>query len=203
MEQYMSNDKFQSYFSKIHKWDVHILYKLYKYAEKHNLQKWARYLSFLGDPRIWGMVIVGSGIYGLIQLDFTYLVVFFTGFFQSYLFYFIFKEYFQRKRPFEQFEDIKHWDKTGHGHSFPSGHCHHSTILISLFWVLFFPNPWFFLILLTYNLIIALSRMMTGCHFPSDTIFGTFEAYLEIVFFWFVTKDLYLHFYEIVMEMLF
>ena len=162
----------------------------------------ARMVSFLGDPRLWIGILPILGVIGLVQMDFTYFVIFSTGFFQSMLTYYLLKFYFRRNRPFKVFPEILRLDKTGHGYGFPSGHCHHSTILMGLMWLNFFPNPWFLIPLLVYNGSIALSRMVSGCHFPSDTIVGIIFAYLELAFYWLVTKILYLNIYESLFRML-
>jgi undecaprenyl-diphosphatase len=120
-------------------------------------------------------------------------------FFQSYCIYYLIKHFFKRARPFKQFDSVKRLDKTGHGYSFPSGHAHHSTLLIGIIWLIFIPSPWFVIILIAYNLVVGFSRMISGVHFPSDTIIGIIEAYLMLAFHWMVTKDLYINFAKFIL----
>ncbi|MCF2140871.1 MAG: phosphatase PAP2 family protein [Candidatus Lokiarchaeota archaeon] len=170
-----------------------------------NLQKirWIwQILSFLGDPRIWLFVFLFFGVYGLYIKDLTYITLFFTGFFQSFVIYYIIKNLIKRHRPFKQNETIIRLDSTGHGYSFPSGHCHHSTILyglIALIWLPFWSIPLFFIL----NLLIAISRIMLGCHFVSDTIMGIIEAYIELIIFWWVTKIFYLNILYVIQSIIF
>ena len=195
-------DRFAKTFPKIQQWDSTVINKLYFKTNTTKVGKMARMVSFLGDPRLWIGILPILGVIGLVQMDFTYFVIFSTGFFQSMLTYYLLKFYFRRNRPFKVFPEILRLDKTGHGYGFPSGHCHHSTILMGLMWLNFFPNPWFLIPLLVYNGSIALSRMVSGCHFPSDTIVGIIFAYLELTFYWLVTKILYLGIYESLFRML-
>ena len=173
-----------------------LIKQIYLHLNDNNLGKVARIVSFFGDPRLWIGILPLFGIIGLFQMDFTYLVIFTTGFLQSMVTYYLFKFFFRRSRPYKIFPEIVRLDKTGHGYGFPSGHCHHSTMMVGLVWLTFFPSPWFLIPLLIYNTIIALSRMATGCHFPTDVIFGTFEAYLELTFYWLVSKMWYIGIYE-------
>ena len=198
-----SQDFIRRIFPKLHAWDAKISKAIYHKYEGSKVRKWAKIVSFLGDPRLWGPTFIILALIGLADFNFTLLTIFMTGFFQSFAIYFIIKKMVKRSRPFVQYKDIIRLDKTGHGYSFPSGHCHHSTILIGLIGLVFLPFPWFPLILLVYNFAIAYSRLVSGCHFPSDTIIGTLEAYLELILFWFLTKDLYIQLYEELMVIIF
>ena len=195
-------DRFAKTFPKIHQWDDIVIHKIYSRMNTSKFGKIAQMVSFFGDPRLWIGILPILGIIGLIQMDFTYFVIFSTGFFQSMLSYYLLKFFFRRSRPFKVFPEILRLDKTGHGYGFPSGHCHHSTIMMGLFWLTFFPSPWFLIPLLIYNSLIALSRMILGCHFPSDVIVGILSAYLELAIYWGITKIVYLGIYESLFRMM-
>ncbi|UYP48430.1 hypothetical protein NEF87_004715 [Candidatus Lokiarchaeum ossiferum] len=197
-------DFIKNKFPKLDTWDAKNSKLIYHKFSGSKVRKWAKLISFAGDPRLWGPTFVILSIWGIInEWSFSLLTIFLSGFFQSFAIYFIIKNFIKRPRPFVQYDDIIRLDKTGHGFSFPSGHCHHSTILVGLIGIVFFPFPWFIPILVAYNVAIGYSRMILGCHFPSDTIFGTIEAYLELGFFWFLTKDLYINLYEWLMNVFF
>lgn len=156
-------------------------------------------MSLSGDPRLWILTLIVLGIKGILTEDFSMFIVFASCFFQSYLIYFIIKQYFRRPRPFISLENkgIKRLDKTGHGYSFPSGHSHHSALLIGLFILWFGPYPnlalgFIFPALLIYNLAVPYSRLISGCHYPSDVIFAIVEAYCELLLHWFITANIYL-----------
>lgn len=190
-------------FPKLDEWDAKYSKQIYHKYSGSKVRKWAKIISFAGDPRLWGPTFVIFGVWGIYKWDFSLLTIFLAGFFQSFAIYFILKNIVKRPRPFVQYKDIIRLDKTGHGYSFPSGHCHHSAILLGLLGIVFFPFPWFIIVLVCYNVAIGYSRLISGCHFPSDTIFGTIEAYLELALFWFLTKDLYIHLYEWLMNLIF
>ena len=203
VEDTLVSDRFVSIFPRINQWDNVVINKIYPKMNTTKFGKIAQVVSLFGDPRLWIALLPIMGVVGLIQMDFSLLVIFSTAFFQSMIFYYIIKFYFRRSRPFEVFPSIIRLDKTGHGHGFPSGHCHHSTMMVGLLWLNLFPNPWFLIPLLTYNILIALSRMTSGCHFPSDVIVGTFEAWIELAFYWGITKIWYLGIYESLISVFF
>lgn len=182
-------------------WDKEMVLSIYHHKKLSKYVFLWKVISYFGDPRLWGLVVVVFGLYGIITVDFSLLILFTTGFFQSFIIYYIIKKSIKRPRPFKQISEINRLDKTGHGYSFPSGHCHHSTILIGLIFILWLPW-WALPLVLLYNLLIAFSRIFLGCHFPSDTIVGTLEAYLELIIFWFGTKMLYLNIYENLMTLI-
>ncbi|MHA1520333.1 MAG: phosphatase PAP2 family protein [Promethearchaeota archaeon] len=195
-------NKFSTFFPNIDKWDKEISLRLYGNPK---LQKYARLwqiISFFGDPRLWGPVIIGFGVYGIVQLNFELVTLFLAAFFQSFLIYYAIKKYFKRTRPFKQFSEVNRLDKTGHGYGFPSGHCHHSVILVWLIFFLWLP-PWAIPLLVLFNGLIGFSRIMLGVHYPSDIIVGTIEAYIEILIFWYGTKIIYLNIYSIFFTIIF
>ncbi|MHA1775274.1 MAG: hypothetical protein DRO88_05340 [Promethearchaeia archaeon] len=185
-----SRDFFGKFFPKLDIWDKKTTTALYNHENLLKQRKIWQFISFLGDPREWLIVVVILGIYGLIIHDFTLFAIFFTGFFQSFASYFFIKYTVKRPRPFKQDSTIIRLDSTGHGYSFPSGHCHHSTILFGLITLLWLPT-WVFSLVIILNLLIGFSRIMLGCHYISDTIIGIIEAYLELIIFWLFAKDIY------------
>ena len=173
-------NKFSILFPRIDKWDKEIVLQLYGNPIFQKYSTLWKIISFCGDPRLWGLVIFGSGVYGLIRWNFEVVTIFLAAFFQSFLIYLLIKRYFKRTRPFKQFLEIDRLDKTGHGYGFPSGHSHHSTILAGLILLLWLPS-WAFPLILVYNILIGFSRIMLGVHYPSDIIVGTLEAYIELI----------------------
>ncbi len=195
-------DFFQKTFPTIDKWDKRTVKSIYYKFKDTKIPVFARIFSYFGDPRLWGAVGFVFIITGFVEQDFSHLITFVSGFFQSFLIYYIIKNLIKRERPFKRIEGIKRLDKTGHGFSFPSGHCHHSTILVGLLWLSFFNQPWFIIILLVYNVIIGFSRIILGVHFISDVIVGVLEAYLMLLIHWFFTKNFYLIMNQIIVEIL-
>ncbi|MBD3352080.1 MAG: phosphatase PAP2 family protein [Candidatus Lokiarchaeota archaeon] len=203
--------RFSHWFPKLDKWDKQIIKKIYfKFKNREHYRNIARGISFCGDPRLWAILLPILGLLGLIFEDFSMLIVFTTGFLQSYFFYYLIKNYFKRPRPFIELADsgIFRLDKTGHGYSFPSGHSHHSTILVGLLILWFAPYRMWVLIfiiigLVIYNLSIPYSRLISGCHYPSDVVFAIIEAYLALYLHWSITSDLYLSLWNLIEGILF
>jgi len=201
----LKQDNFQHFFPSIDKWDKIKSPQIYhKYENtKINISVFAKIVSYFADPRLWGIVGFVFTIIGFIEQDFSHLITFISGFLQSFLVYYIIKKLIKRERPFKQIEGIERLDKTGHGFSFPSGHCHHSTILVGLIWLSFYNHPWFIIVLLSYNIIVGLSRLILGVHFISDVIVGVILGYFNVVFYWFLTKNFYLLLNQLIVRILF
>ena len=202
MKEDLKQDNFQHFFPSIDKWDKITTLSKYNKYKNSKISVFAKIVSYFADPRLWGVVGVVFTIIGFIEQDFTHLITFVSGFFQSFLLYYIIKNLIKRERPFKQIEGIERLDKTGHGFSFPSGHCHHSTILVGLLWLSFYNHPWFIIILLGYNVIIGFSRLILGVHFVSDVIVGVFEGYVMLFIHWFGTKNFYLIMNQIIVKIL-
>ena len=203
VKEILKQDNFQHFFPSIDKWDKIKSPAIYHKYKDTKVSKIAKIISFFADPRLWGIVGVVFTIIGFIEQDFPHLITFVTGFFQAFIFYYVIKNLIKRERPFKQIEGIERLDKTGHGFSFPSGHCHHSTILVGLLWLSFYNNPWFIIILLMYNVIVGFSRIVLGVHFISDVIFGIILGYFSLFFHWFLTKNFYLLLNQIIVRILF
>jgi len=199
----LKQDNFLHFFPSIDKWDKIKSPQIYHKYKNTKISVFAKIVSYFADPRLWGVVGVVFTIIGFIEQDFTHLITFVSGFFQSFLLYYIIKILIKRERPFKQIEEIERLDKTGHGFSFPSGHCHHSTILMGLIWLSFYNHPWFIIVLLGYNIIVGLSRIILGVHFISDVIVGVLEGYLMLFIHWFLTKNFYLLLNQLIVKILF
>jgi undecaprenyl-diphosphatase len=188
----VSTDRFAQWFPKIDTWDKKIIQTVYQKYAGTIIRPIARIVSICGDPKLWLPTLIITFIVGWYQKDLKLWLYLSTAFFQSYAIYYIVKQILKRPRPFAQFGSISSLDRTGHGYSFPSGHAHHSTILVGFLWLYFYPVPWLLPIILTYNVIVGFSRLISGVHFPSDTIVGIIAGYVMLAFHWFITKDLYL-----------
>jgi undecaprenyl-diphosphatase len=76
-------------------------------------------------------------------------------------------------RPVEFFKDVPFYEVPGiqlhHWGSFPSGHTLHA-VVFSLVALNYYPQ--LSLILLPFTLMVALSRVVLGLHYPSDVVAG-------------------------------
>jgi membrane-associated phospholipid phosphatase len=96
----------------------------------------------------------------------------------------VLRKFFYKARPFNESKKIKSIGARHNDSTFPSGHMSSLTALLVVLFH-YYPQTWpvsvFFLVL------IGLSRLHNGMHFPADVIFGVFfglgYAYLAIVIF--------------------
>jgi undecaprenyl-diphosphatase len=87
----------------------------------------------------------------------------------SLLIYLVLKRTCGRVRPYEACPDIRLCGKVLDKFSFPSGHTLHS---VGFSLVLVYHFPMWSLALVPFTLIVALSRIVLGLHYPSDVLGG-------------------------------
>lgn len=79
------------------------------------------------------------------------------------------KKMYPRKRPYLSLPDTKIGTNPLKDHSFPSGH---TTAIFSIVTPLILLNPFIGMFLLFAALLVAISRMYLGLHYPSDVLAG-------------------------------
>ncbi len=79
-----------------------------------------------------------------------------------------FRDKIDRPRPFDVL-DVTPLEEHSSGHSFPSLHCSSSFVITM---ALFYINPLLGTIGLTVSVLVALSRLLAGVHYPSDILAG-------------------------------
>ncbi|MCD8018902.1 MAG: phosphatase PAP2 family protein [Clostridiales bacterium] len=80
-----------------------------------------------------------------------------------------FRQIINRKRPYEYYGYQPLIPRNGGGESFPSRHVFSIFLIGTLWYVVFWPVAVFVLLL---GVILAVIRVITGIHFPSDVICG-------------------------------
>lgn len=79
------------------------------------------------------------------------------------------KKKVQRIRPYLALQKVRVGKNPLKDHSFPSGH---STAIFSIITPFLFTGSWFSLLLVTLALVVCISRIYLGLHYPSDCLFG-------------------------------
>jgi undecaprenyl-diphosphatase len=89
--------------------------------------------------------------------------------------YKVFKRHFARPRPFVECPGIRECTPSLDEYSFPSGHVLHA-VGFSVILCAYFPGlSW---ILWPFGLLVALSRVVLGLHYPSDVVVGAAMGWL-------------------------
>ncbi|WP_078430073.1 phosphatase PAP2 family protein [Alkalihalobacterium alkalinitrilicum] len=107
----------------------------------------------------------------------------------SHILVVIFKKGYRRKRPYLVLPNTYVVDNRFKDHSFPSGH---TTAIFSVATPFILFNPWLSFLLLPIALLVGVSRIFLGLHYPSDVIVGAIlgfsSALLSTVVFsyWFI-----------------
>ncbi|MFX1498630.1 MAG: phosphatase PAP2 family protein [Promethearchaeota archaeon] len=194
------------YIEKIEHWDTKVFLSLYNSDFSRRTKTFAKIFSFFGSLYFWGIIWLAWFIYGYITKDYYLLVIFTGGFDQSIIIHSIIRyRLIRRKRPYITLESMgvkKHDDfiripylmSESEQKSFPSGH----VTFFLFFGIIFawFFNSWVILIIFfCLNIIMAISRLILGVHFPVDVIFGFIFAIIYAILYLGFTYQFWVAFY--------
>ena len=182
------------YLDKLLEWDDRAFLTLYSSDFSKRTKQFAKVFSFLGSLYFWSIIIVAWFFYGFVTKDYDLLVLFVSGFEQSLIIHVIIRYgIIRRNRPYIKLkkEGVKRHDlflripylmSDSDEKSFPSGH----VTFFMLFGILlaYYFNSWpIFFIFLSLDIIMGVSRVILGVHFPTDIIFGFLFAFLYALLF--------------------
>ena len=182
------------YLDKLLEWDDRAFLSVYKSDFSKRTKQFAKIFSFLGSLYFWSIIIVVWFFYGFVTKDYDLLVLFVSGFEQSLIIHVIIRYgLIRRNRPYiklkkqgvkrhDLFLRIPYLMSDSEEKSFPSGH----VTFFFLFGIIlaYYFNSWpIFFIFLSLDIIMGISRVILGVHFPTDVLFGFLFGFLYALLF--------------------
>ncbi|MDA0273334.1 MAG: phosphatase PAP2 family protein [Proteobacteria bacterium] len=153
----------------IHAWDVFTFRRIVSRPRDCILNRCARLVSRTGDGTIYPVIPLLLALAGFDEsVEFFRFAL--VSFCIERLVYLYTKNHFKRKRPANIIEDYDSIIIASDEFSFPSGHSSAAFMMVTLL-VLFYGGV--FLLFYIWAAAVAVSRVLLGVHFPSDTFVGS------------------------------
>ena len=194
------------YLEKIEEWDHKAFLNIYKSDFSKKSKKFAIVISFLGSLFFWGLVWLILFFYGYVTKDYGLLVLITSGFEQSIIIHSVIKyRVVKRNRPYiklkkygvkkhDDFLRIPYLMQDSEKQSFPSGHVAFFLLFGSIF--AFYFQSWIILgVFIALDMVIAITRLILGVHFPLDIIFGFIFGSIYALLFLGITYIYWIKFY--------
>ena len=156
------------YLSRMHQFDSNVCVAVNHTSQYRLIRDCFRIVSRLGDGVFWYALMIGilvlHGSEGVLPV--VHMVM--AGFIGTLLYKWL-KGKTLRPRPYEVREDIWLTGKPLDKFSFPSGHTLHA-VVFGIVGLSYFPQ--LSIIVIPFMIMVGLSRVVLGLHYPSDVIAG-------------------------------
>ncbi len=156
-----------SLIEKIDSWDKKIIIKWNGYGGKL-LAFFLRIISFLGRETIWLILIVFFLLIWYDPILFSYIG---STFLAGLIIIVPSKNFVKRTRPFDSLNQIRVLERKPSSQSFPSWHVY-NVVSQGLMFIYLFNNLIIIVVAIVCSIIVAISRIQLGVHYPSDVIAG-------------------------------
>lgn len=137
-------------------------------SHSHSVAMFFKIISRLGDGGFWYVMLllvwVRQGL--AYALSLAYMI---AGCAIGTLIYKVLKNKTTRPRPYQVHQVIVLGERALDHFSFPSGHTLHAVMATVL---LGYVQPMLLMVMLPFSVLVALSRMVLGLHYPTDVIVG-------------------------------
>jgi undecaprenyl-diphosphatase len=163
----MSN-RMRLYLNRMNHFDSTLCVKVSHTSQYRLVRAWFRLISRLGDGLFWYTLLIGIL---LVQRETAWMPVLHiiaTGL-SGTLIYKWLKGKTLRPRPYQVLQDVLLTGKPLDYFSFPSGHTLHAAAFA--FMTLFY-YPSLAMLVIPFSLMVAVSRVVLGLHYPSDVLAG-------------------------------
>lgn len=153
---------------KIDQWDITTCLYFNSFCRKQAINQFFAVISRLGDGVFWySLALVLPMIYGLYGAELSILMLS-TGVL-CVATYKQLKNRLVRERPFIRSKAIFKGCAPLDKYSFPSGHTMHAACFST---IVLWHTPELGVVLLPFTLLVAISRLVLGMHYPSDVLCG-------------------------------
>lgn len=153
---------------KIQHWDTHWCIRLNSYSTQKQIALFFKTISRLGDGYFWyAMLLIPIAIEGVSAILPMLTVLVTSG--VGVAIYKALKHKTVRPRPYQVHQVIVLGERPLDHFSFPSGHTLHAvlfTIMVGTFY------SYLLYLMVPFMLLVALSRMVLGLHYPTDVMVG-------------------------------
>lgn len=156
------------YLNRMHRLDSNVCVAVSHTSQYRLVRDCFRAVSRLGDGVFWYSLMVGMLVVNGTQGITPVLHMMITGLFGTMLYKWL-KGKTLRPRPYEVHQDVWLTGKPLDKFSFPSGHTLHA-VIFSLVAISYYPQ--LSVIVLPFTLMVGLSRVVLGLHYPSDVLAG-------------------------------